>query len=72
MTRDDDPFSAEADPYPAEPAPVSIGRRTALTMVLAVPVLVSAAGCLAPRFSCETRSEDRASCRHRFCRFYRP
>ncbi len=79
-----DPFSDEADPYRDEQpiAPVShpdpadgppIARRTFAGLLVSLPVLAAGAGgCAHVHPACVAPAEPSRSCRHRFCRNYRP
>ncbi len=74
-----DPFSPLADPYPpspSRPTPASTTkwglsrRRLGATLLLAAAI-DKLIGCVPRRLACEPKVEDRSSCRHRFCRYYR-
>jgi hypothetical protein len=68
----DDPFSADADPYPPEnEVEIRFSRRHANGLILSLPILAAASGCAAHRLACSVRPDDTESCRHRFCRYYR-
>lgn len=68
MNKPIDPFSPEADPYP-DPLP-DVSRRALLVLAPATATVLLA-GCATPRLACEPKPEDRHSCQHRFCRYYR-
>ena len=78
----DDPFAPEADPYPpAQGGPLGLGltrRALGRLAVLAAPASALPLGCAttpstgAAQLGCEPKPSNPQSCRHRFCRYYRP
>jgi hypothetical protein len=68
---DDDPFAPKADPYPQDPR---VDRRTLAKLLMVAP-LAAASACAHRPIGCAPREGTGASegsCRHRFCRYYRP
>ena len=61
----EDPFCAEADPYPLD---TRVDRRTLGRVAVALVVL---SGCAHLPLGCKSADTEGRTCRQRFCRYYR-